>query len=101
MIARFAALPTASAAEWEARADHMIPPSAGALRPLALGYALMLDGKREAALPVWAQIVKASSATDFFVRAIYARLEGKPRSVRCCPIPANFNLFLAVLGSAL
>ena len=51
LVARFAALPSASATEWKARADSLIRrPSLAPLRPLALGYALMLDGKRAAAL---------------------------------------------------
>jgi tetratricopeptide (TPR) repeat protein len=97
LVARFAALPSASAAEWKARADHMIPPNLAPLRPLALGYALMLDGQRAAALPVWEMIVKDRPATDFFTRAIYAHLQGKPPERPLVPDPAAFNQFLAVL----
>jgi tetratricopeptide (TPR) repeat protein len=97
LIARFAALPSVPAAEWESRADRLIPPSMGALRPLALAYALILDGKREAALPVWKRIVEGNAATDFFSRALYARLQGKPQGRPLVPDSAIFNPFLALL----
>ena len=97
LIARFAALPSAPAAEWELRSNSLIPPSMGALRPLALGYALILDGKPEAALPIWKDIVERNSATDFFTRALYAHLQGKPQDRPLVPDPANFNPFLALL----
>lgn len=96
-MSRFAAQPSASAAEWEARAQKMIPPSLTALRELAIGYALVLDGKRAAALPVWERIVKTSAATDFFSRAMYARLQGKKEERPLLPDPAGFNQFLAIL----
>jgi hypothetical protein len=57
----------------------------------------VLDGKREAALPVWERIVNASSATDFFIRAVYARLQGKKLEQPLLPDPAVFNQFLAIL----
>jgi tetratricopeptide (TPR) repeat protein len=95
--ARFAAQPSAPSSEWEARAQQMIPPSVTALRHLALGYALLLDGKREAALPVWEQIVRENPATDFFARAVYARLMGKTVERPLLPDPANLNQFSAVL----
>ncbi len=96
LMARFAALPSASAAEWEARADRMIAASAPGLRELALGYALVFDDQRAAALTVWAKIVKDRSATDFFVRAVDARLQGKPLERPLVPDPAGFNQFLAL-----
>ncbi len=99
LIARFAAFPSAPAEEWESRAEHLIPPNTAALRPMALGYALVLDGKRQAALPVWAGIVNNDPATDFFSRAIYARLQGKPIARPLLPDPANFNPFGAVPDS--
>jgi Tfp pilus assembly protein PilF/TolB-like protein len=95
--ARFAAQPSAPAAEWEARAQRMIPPSLTSLRYLALGYALLLDGKREAALPVWEQIVNTNPATDFFARAVYARLQGKALERPLLPDPASVNQFSAIL----
>jgi tetratricopeptide (TPR) repeat protein len=95
--ARFAAQPSAPAAEWEARAERMIPPSVTALRRLALGYALLLDGKREAALPVWKQIADTNPATDFFARAVYARLQGKTVERPLLPDPVNLNQFSAIL----
>lgn len=96
-MARFAALPSAPAAEWEARAEKIGPPSMASLRRLALGYALLLDGKREAALPVWKQIVNTNPATDFFARAIYARLQGLPLDHPLMPDPANLNQFQGIL----
>jgi hypothetical protein len=98
LITRFAALPSAPAAEWEARADRMLPgPAAAVLRPLALGYALVLDGKREAALPVWEKIAAEARATDFFVQAMNTRLHGKPLDHPVPPDPNAFNHFAAVL----
>jgi tetratricopeptide (TPR) repeat protein len=99
LIARFAAMPSAAASEWQSRADRFFPPSLAGLRPAALGYVLILDDKREAALMVWRQIVEKSSATDFFARAIYARLQGKPQERPVLPDPGNFNQFLALLYS--
>ena len=97
LLARFAALPSAASEEWKSRAERMIPPAMTSLRQLALGYALLFDGKRQAALPVWEQIVNATPATHFFVRAIYARLRGKQPEQALLPDPRNFNPFLAVL----
>lgn len=96
-MARFAALPSAPADEWEVRAERMIPPSQTALRKMALGYALLLDGKREAALPVWEQIVDSNAATDFFARAVYARLRGKPLDRPLLPDPASLNQFMGIV----
>jgi hypothetical protein len=97
-MSRFAAQPSAPAAEWESRAQKSIPPSLTTLRELALGYALVLDGKRDAALPVWERIVNTSSATDFFSRAVYARLQGKKEEQPLLPNPASFNQFQAILA---
>jgi Tfp pilus assembly protein PilF/TolB-like protein len=96
-MARFAAQPSAPAAEWEMRAERMIPSSMTALRQLALGYALLLDGRREAALPVWGRIVSTTAATDFFARAVYARLRGKTIDRPVLPDPVNLNQFAAIL----
>jgi tetratricopeptide (TPR) repeat protein len=98
--ARFAALPSASAAEWEARAERMItgPASAG-LRQIATGYALLLDGKKEAALPVWRKIAESGPATDFFVYAIYGRLKGEQPKLALPPDPSGVNPFAALLDS--
>jgi tetratricopeptide (TPR) repeat protein len=96
-VARFAALPSAAEAEWRSRADHMIPPNLAPLRPLALGYALLFDGQRAAALPVWETIVKERPATDFFTRALYNHLQGKPPERPLIPDANNFNQFLGVL----
>jgi tetratricopeptide (TPR) repeat protein len=99
LVVRFAAMPSASAAEWETRATQFFPPAMGALRPLALGYALILDAKHDAAVTVWGQIVQKTPATDFMARAIYTRLQGKPQDRPLLPDPGIFNQFLAVLYS--
>jgi Flp pilus assembly protein TadD len=98
-MSRFAAQPSATAGEWESRAQKMIPPSLTTLRELALGYALVLDGKREAALPVWERIVNTSAATDFFSRALYARLQGKKEERPLLPNPASLNQFQVILDN--
>jgi TolB-like protein/Tfp pilus assembly protein PilF len=98
--AHFAALPSASAEEWEARADRMIKgPAAASFREVALGYALLLDGKKEAALPVWRQITEKTSATDFFSRAIYARLQGARPKLEIVVDPGTVNPFACVLDT--
>lgn len=97
-VARFIAQPSASASEWEARAAHAFPlPAESGLRESALGYALLLDGKREAALPVWRQLTKSVPATDFFTLAIHTRLQGKPLERPLVPDPMAVNQFAAVL----
>lgn len=95
LLIRFATLPSAPAAEWEARAAH-IPPQLAALRNPALGYALILDGKKQAAVPVWEEIVKQSPGTDFFARTILARLKGAPVDHAVVPDPVNPNPFAAI-----
>lgn len=97
LAARFSALPSAPAAAWTARAQTLFPPGAEALRLEALGYALLLDEKRDAALPVWGQIVSLDAATDFFARAIYTRLQGKPVERPLVPDAARLNQFGALL----
>ena len=95
LLIRFATLPSAPAAEWEARAAH-IAPQLAALRNPALGYALILDGKKQAAVPVWEEIVKQSPGTDFFARTILARLKGAPVDHAVVPDPVNPNPFAAI-----
>ena len=76
----------------------MLPgPAFAGLRAIARGYALLLDGKREAALPVWQKIAEQTRATDFFVQAINTRLHGKTPDQPVLPDPANFNQFAALL----
>lgn len=98
VMARFAAQPSASAAEWEMRASREFPaPAEAALRELAVGYGLLLDGKREAAIPVWERIVETAPATDFFARAVLMRLQGKTIEHPLLPDPMNLNQFAAML----
>jgi Tfp pilus assembly protein PilF len=97
LIARFSALPSAPPAEWETRAERMLAgPAVAGLRQLALGYALLLDGKREAALPVWGKIAAQTRATDFFIHAIDTRLRGKQLDHPLLPDPNAFNQFAAL-----
>lgn len=50
VIARFLAQPSASPDEWKARADRFVPnPSQAAVRDQMLGFALLLDGRFDAA----------------------------------------------------
>ena len=80
ILARFAALPSAPAEEWQQRADRMLPqPQMAAIRRLALGYALVLDGKRDAAIPVWQEAARTSAATDFFAADIPLSSKEKSR----------------------
>ena len=96
IIVRFASQPSAAAEEWEARALHAFPGDVNPRRS-ALGWALLFDGKREPATAVWREIDAATSATDFFTHAIYARLQGKTPERPMLPDPVNFNEFAAVL----
>jgi len=96
-MARFAALPSAPLSEWQARVEKSISPAAESLRDMALGYALLLDHQKAAALTVWADLVKGSSATDFYARAMYARLQGKAIERPLVPSPASMNQFAAIL----
>jgi len=96
-IAKFAAMPSASANEWKERVEKIVPATMGPLRMLALGYALLLDGKREAAQSIWEQIVRQSPATDFLARTIDARLKGQKFYRALLPEPNNLNAFAGVL----
>ena len=97
LIAAFAAMPSAAAGEWETRAGRLFPaPQMQSLRRAALAYALLLDGKREAALPIWKQVAAAAPG-DFHAAAVVARLEGRKPALEVAPNPAGVNQFLAVL----
>jgi tetratricopeptide (TPR) repeat protein len=98
LLARFCALPPASAQQWRERAEKMIQGNgAGNLRLLALGYALVLDDKSAEAIPVWEQIVDKSPGTDFFLRAVLSRLQDQSVKQPIVPSPAEMNEFAAVL----
>jgi tetratricopeptide (TPR) repeat protein len=92
----FVIQPSASAGEWQQRADRINFPAQ--LRRLALGYALLLDGKRDAATPVWKEIVNSTPATDFFSRAVYARLRKQSDEKPLIPEPNQVNQFSALLA---
>lgn len=98
LMMRFAVEPSASASEWQTRAERvMSAPAMAPVRRVAVGYALLLDGKRQAALPVWEQIVKSTPATDFFSRAVYARLQKQANERPVLPDANNLNQFAALL----
>ena len=91
-VVQFAVLPSASAAEWTARADKMLPGAALAnLRNLAVGYALVLDGKRAEALPFWDKIIATTPAGDFALRALHTRLKGEKPALEVVPNPGVVN----------
>jgi tetratricopeptide (TPR) repeat protein len=97
LIARFAALPSATAAEWQERSEKMIRGNgADAVRHLALALALILDGKKDAARPVMEKIVETSPSTDFFSRAILAKLKGEHPKLELLPDPLNVNQMRAL-----
>jgi hypothetical protein len=97
VIVRFLVMPTASASQWETRASQAFAaPQIASLRLTALGYALILDGKRQAAIPVWEEIVKQLPGNNFFPRALLARLKGEIPEHFTAPDPNNFNQFAAV-----
>jgi tetratricopeptide (TPR) repeat protein len=97
-LAQFCAMPPASREEWQARAEKMLPGEGGNnLRLLAVGYALILEGKAAEAIPIWKEIVDKSPGTDFFVRAVWGRLQGQPVKQPIVPSPVNVNEFAALL----
>ena len=97
LLARFMAQPTASASEWEARASRVFAnPELAGLRLTAVGYALVLDGKKQDAIPLWEQIVKQSNATDFLLRNILARLKGQPVAHETVPDSVTTNPFNSI-----
>ena len=89
---RFAAQPSASVSEWEARASRM-----GGLRDVVLAYALLFDGKKQAAAPLFDQLAARAPATDFFLRAVDAKLKGRRLAFEIPPDPSNVNEFAALL----
>ena len=97
VTARFTAQPSASAAEWEARAAKLFAaPQIAALHDTALSWALILDGKKAAAREVWEKLAAERPATDFFTRDILARLKGDEIQHPAPPDPRNLNQFAAV-----
>ncbi len=98
-IIRIATMPSAPAAEWAARVEKMLPgPSLAGVRRLALGYALLLDGKKSDAIPVWEDISKAASAGDFPLHALRDSLKGVPTKLALVPNPDAINQFAALYG---
>jgi hypothetical protein len=57
----------------------------------------MLDGKTDAAREVWTRIVQQAPATDFFSRAVLAKLKGEPLKFALLPDPASINPMRALV----
>ena len=98
LVAKFVSLPSAAEDEWRKRADQMIRGNGSeAVRAPALGYALILDGKRAAATQVWEKIVETAPATDFFSRAVLAKLKGEKPKFALLPDPNASNQMRALV----
>jgi hypothetical protein len=69
---------------------------ADGVRHLALALALILDGKKDAARPVMERIVETSPSTDFFSRAVLAKLKGEQPKLELLPDPLNVNQMRAL-----
>ncbi len=97
-LVRFATLPSAAPTEWTTRAERTFAgPQLEKLRQTALGYALILDGKTQAAIPVWEDIAKQSAGTDFVSRTVLAHLKGATVEHMAPPDPSSVNPFASVL----
>jgi len=98
LLAKFAAMPSATPEVWKQRADTVLRgPGAEAIREPALGYALLLDSKTDAAREVWARIVQKAPATDFFSRAVLAKLKGETLKFALLPDPVSVNPMRALV----
>jgi tetratricopeptide (TPR) repeat protein/TolB-like protein len=97
-LIRFCTLSSTTATEWQARANQMqLAPELNALRKLALAYALVLDGKKPAALPLWKELSEASKPVDFPMRAAWTLLKGEQPKLALVPDPRAINAFAAVM----
>ncbi|MCU1328103.1 MAG: Tetratricopeptide 2 repeat protein [Bryobacterales bacterium] len=97
-LARFVAMPSATPEEWQKRAETMLPgPQLAPIRRLALGYGLLLDGKKQAAIPIWEQINASTQPADFGLREVLPRLQGKKPALATLPNPNGVNQFAAVI----
>lgn len=97
-LVRFVTMPSASVSEWQARGIRMLPtPAAAGLRQLAIAYALILDGKKMDAAPIFKTLSESSPATDFTLRYIAARVQGTVPRLELLPDPGSINPFLSVL----
>ncbi len=93
------AQPSQPEAAWTTLADRMFPgPQAAGLHDTALGFALLLDNHRAAAIPVWKRLVSQKTTFDPLVILILRKLEGKP-ALQLPPDPVNYNQFAAVFDS--
>lgn len=95
----FVSRPSGSVAQWTGLAEKMFAGAGNAgFRDQTLAYALILDGHKDAALAVWTRVAEGSAATEFAVRAVLTRLQGKPAGQPLIPNPLQYNQFLGVLG---
>jgi hypothetical protein len=69
---------------------------ADSVRRLALGIALLLDGRKADAIPVWDKIADDAPGTDFFARNIDAKLKGEKPRVEMVPDSLAVNELLAL-----
>lgn len=98
VLLRFIAQPSAPADEWQARADRLFAgPALAGLKRIALGYALILDNHRQEAIPVCQEIVTTTPSTDFFSRALLAKLTGQPNTHPIVPDPNSVNQYAELL----
>lgn len=97
-VARFVTMPSAPESEWVARAARLFAaPPLNSLHDSALGYALMLDGKKQSAISVWEKVVERSPGQEMFPRAMLARLRGQKLEHLIPPDAVALNPFLSVL----
>lgn len=96
----FCAMPSASEAEWEVRGQRILAaPAVAGLRATAVAYALLLDGKKDAALKAWKAVAENSKANDFAARALYSRLRGEQARLEVLPDPKSLNPLASVLSN--
>ena len=99
VIIRIATMPSASASEWASRVNSMLAaPNLAGIRRLALGYALILDGKTAASIPVWEEVARTSAATDFALQSMVQIVKGTKPKLALIPNPDAVNQFAVLYG---
>ena len=73
-------------------------PNLAGIRRLALGYALMLDGKTPASIPVWEEVARTSAATDFTLQSMVQIVKGSKPTLALIPNPDAVNQFAVLYG---
>ena len=98
-MVRIATMPSASTSEWAARVNTMLTgPNLAGVRRLALGYALILDGKAAASIPVWEEVARTATATDFVLQAMVEIVKGAKPKLALIPNPDAINQFAVLYG---